>query len=111
LVPNIFFEKMVDLGTTLRGILGKFVEFFPYKLLDTQNGPPSPLCTSKKIQKKYFTQKYFFWCAKYLFGPYNTISLIFSTRKELDSDLNAGRLGVHGQLYGKISEEARKGPE
>ena len=80
MVPNIFFEKMVDLGTTLRGILGNFVEFFPYKLLDTQNGPPSPLCTSKKFQI-LFTQKYFFGAKKYLFGPYNTISLIFSTRK------------------------------
>ena len=62
----------------------------------------------EKISEKIFYTKIFF-------GAQNIclvhISLIFSTRKELDSDLNAGRLGVHGQLYGKISEEARKGPE
>ena len=39
----------------------------------------------EKISEKIFYTKIFFWCAKYLFGPYNTISLIFSTRKELDS--------------------------
>ena len=39
------------------------------------------------------------------------VSLLFSTPKELDGDLNAGGWGVQGQLYGKISEEARKGPK
>ena len=39
------------------------------------------------------------------------VPLLFSTRKELDSDLNAGGWGVQGQSYGKISEEARKGPK
>ena len=37
------------------------------------------------------------------------ISLNFSTWKEFDTDLNAGRSGVQGQLHGKISEEARMG--
>ena len=39
------------------------------------------------------------------------VPLLFSTRKELDSDLNAGRWVVQGQLYGKISEETQKGPK
>ena len=39
------------------------------------------------------------------------IPLNFSTWMDLDSDLNAGRWVVQGQLYGKISEEARKGPK
>ena len=61
----------------------------------------------KKYSGKIFFAKYFGW-AKHLFGP---VPLNFSTRKELDSDLNAGGWGVQGQSYGKISEEARKGPK
>jgi len=61
----------------------------------------------KNIGEKYFSQN--------TSGGRNVclvlIPLIFSTRKELHSDLNAGRRGVQGQLYGKTSEEARKGPE
>ncbi len=42
---------------------------------------------------------------------WSVYSLFFSTRKELDSDLNVGRRGVQGQSYEKISEKARKGPK
>ncbi len=55
---------------------------------------------------KIFSQKKL--DSKIFVCPY---ALIFSTWKELDSDLNAGRWGVQGQSYGKISEEARKGPK
>ena len=37
--------------------------------------------------------------------------LIFSTCKELDSDLNAGRRGILDHLYGKIEKEAQKCPQ
>ncbi len=55
----------------------------------------------------FFSQKYF-WGKNICLV---CTMLIFSSWKELDSDLNAGRRGVLDQLYGKIKKEARKGPK
>ncbi len=61
----------------------------------------------KKNGKNIFSQKYV--CVQNICLV--RIPLNFSTWMDLDSDLNAGRWVVQGQLYGKISEEARKGPK
>ena len=57
--------------------------------------------------KKIFSQNIFGWWNVCL----ARISLNFSTWKELDSDLNAGRWGVQSQLYGKKLKRGTKGPE
>ena len=52
---------------------------------------------TKKIEKIFFVKTIFLWKNICLVRT----MLIFSTWKELDSDLNAGRRGILDQLHGK----------